>query len=590
MDQSKEKARIRNGSTTGRSKNKDLPREKSSTELELENLVFGDDEGFHQTLQSRHGEDSEYSTDDSQREDTESDDPESTTGEEEQLEDLFMIDTIGIAANLPETSSTALIRPQEDADNSGSDPEPVWIDSDDERVTISLAGNPQLRKLRTHADEDLVTGTEYAKRLRKQFKLLHPTPAWALPKKEQTRLRRARRKQTSGDDESDEDSSADEPTDVDLEGLSAPPLQALLRSAGNLTQKSSDNAKKQRRKALRPETLDIRRTYDIPGSQLASIDSLSFHPNYPLLLSSGPAATINIHELSSSADPPNPLLTSLHVRRTPLWSAAFDPLAGHSVYFSGRRRYFHVWNLPSGEITKVSHIYGRQETQKSMEKLKPSPCGRWLAVAASSRKGVGIVNVLDSKSLHWLMEARVGSRNGLGDFDWWGDGNGLTLVGKGGEVVEWSITEERMVGNWIDEGGIGITVVRLGGNDTQQSLGGNRWIAIGSTSGIVNIYDRRQWTQGDLLKHPKPAKTFTLLTTAVGHLAFSPDGQLLAMASRWMKDALRLIHLPTCSVYKNWPTSSTPLGRISSVAFSAGSNMLAVGNDGGQIKLWEIWD
>lgn len=49
-----------------------------------------------------------------------------------------------------------------------------------------------------------------------------------------------------------------------------------------------------------------------------------------------------------------------------------------------------------------------------------------------------------------------------------------------------------------------------------------------------------------------------------------------------------IVHLPSCTVYRNWPTSSTPLGRITSVAFPPGSDMLAVANEQGKIRLWEI--
>lgn len=44
----------------------------------------------------------------------------------------------------------------------------VWDDSDDERVVVSLADNPRLRKLRVTEEENLISGKEYQKRLRKQ--------------------------------------------------------------------------------------------------------------------------------------------------------------------------------------------------------------------------------------------------------------------------------------------------------------------------------------------------------------------------------------------------------------------------------------
>ncbi|KAK3076404.1 hypothetical protein LTS18_013125, partial [Coniosporium uncinatum] len=176
----------------------------------------------------------------------------------------------------------------------------------------------------------------------------------------------------------------------------------------------------------------------------------------------------------------------------------------------------------------------------------------------------------------------------------------------------------RAVGRWTDEGAVGTTTVALGGRSGRDGyLGGDRWVAVGSSAGIVNIYDRRAWAvaaaaadNNGVPPRPTPTRTLDNLTTPISHLAFSPDGQVLVMASRWKQDALRLVHLPTCTVFKNWPTQSTPLGRVSSVAFGTvvaaaasrgeegkdgkevgvggGELWLAVGSEQGKVRLWEI--
>lgn len=166
----------------------------------------------------------------------------------------------------------------------------------------------------------------------------------------------------------------------------------------------------------------------------------------------------------------------------------------------------------------------------------------------------------------------------------------MCVLGKGGEAVEWDGRSKRVIARWIDEGAVGITTIAIGGKGTgPKSLGGDRWIAVGSSSGIVNVYDRRKWITGEAVPaRPKPTRAFDQLTTPTSHLEFSPDGQVLCMASRWKRDALRLVHLPTCTVFRNWPTGATPLGRITAVAWAANSGMLAVGNEQGKVRLWEI--
>ena len=225
-----------------------------------------------------------------------------------------------------------------------------------------------------------------------------------------------------------------------------------------------------------------------------------------------------------------------------------------------------------------------------MERFKLSPCGRWIGLVGSGRKGGGIINILDVNTSQWVTEVRVEGKGGVADFGWWSDGEGMLVVGKGGEAVEWDGRLRRVVARWVDEGAVGTTVVALGGRETgPNDIGRDRWVAVGSSSGIVNVYDRRKWLCAESVPaRPKPARAFDQLTTPTSHLAFSPDGQILCMASRWKRDALKLVHLTSCTVYRSWPTSSTPFGRITSVAWSPSSEMLAVANEQGKIRLWEI--
>ena len=492
----------------------------------------------------------------------------------------------------------------DDRSNDGDVATQAWIDSDDERVVVSLASNPRLRKLRLSESEDLVDGGEYVRRLRQQFERLYPVPEWAnppsRPKSAHKRIRQNSHISLSSDnDELASDSS------IDSEDLSTQPLTKLLRNTNSFVEKLPMTPTSPRR--LRPEVIDIQRTKDVGGAQpvsnrlchnpvmmnptkkpQSSITSLTFHPIHPLLLSSGPSSMLSLHHISPHPPAPNPLLTSLHLRNTSLSTSMFLPTSGSKIFFSGRRRYFHVWDLSTGKVEKVSRVYGHRDQQKSMENFKLSPCGRWIGLIGSSRKGGGFINVLNAKTGQWVAEARVEGRGGVADFAWWGDGEGITVVGKGGETIEWDGREKRVVARWVDEGAVGITVLALGGKDLELShIGGDRWVAVGSSSGIVNMYDRRMW-RSLVPERPKPLKAFDQLVTPVSHLEFSNDGQLLCMASQWKRDALRLIHTPSCTVYKNWPTAGTPLGRVSSVAWSSGGEYLAVGNEQGKIRLWEI--
>lgn len=555
----------------------DAPAEKDATEQELERLLFGDRAGFRAGL----GEVAEI--------DREDDEAEGATGLEG-LDDaaLFFTDTGAEPSLAPAVDASS----DDEDETLGSRQAAAWVDSDDERTLVSLASAPRLRKLRRTEAEDVVNGKEYARRLRKQFEMLQPRPEWARQAMQPAKKRRRLSEKGGSDDGAD---SGEELLDMGDDVPSAAPLSKLLHDAESLVRPSGPGTGTKRK--LRPEVIDIQRAKDIAGVQPSAITSLSFHPQLPLLLSSGPSSTLYLHQLAPSppAPTPNPLLTSMHIRGTALTTTAFHPTDSR-IFLSARRRYFHIWNLQTGRVEKIARVYGQQHEQRSMERFKLSPDGKYMALLGSARKGGGVINVLSATTLQWIAQVRVESRGGIADFCWWRDSNGLSVAAKSGEITEWDLLEQRVTARWQDEGAVGTTVLALGGhfNDIKSPVGTDRWVAVGSSSGIVNIYDRRAWLPS-IPAQPKPTKTLDHLTTPTSHLAFSPDGQILAMASKWKRDAMKLVHLPSCTVFKNWPTSTTPLGRITGVAWCDGGisgqadvhAVLAVANEGGKITVWE---
>ncbi|KAK6581882.1 hypothetical protein PZA11_005579 [Diplocarpon coronariae] len=542
---------------------------KDDDEEELDRLVFGDGAGFQQML----GQSMEAEPENSDEQDSAQD------GEDGGLEhvddaDLFFLDS-GPSAGEP----NALMLHQASEDKAG---DAAWEDSEDERLSVSLAGNSRLRKLRINEDEDVINGVEYSRRLRIHYERLNDVPQWA-----QTFERPAkRRRRSSAGSDSSLSSNA---MDVDREDLSTLPLARLFQSAGSLTKTPASSSK---RTKLRPEVLDIQQTRSIPDVQSSAVSSLSFHPEYPILLSSGAESTLYLHHIDPTAHPtPNPLLTAIKVGNTPLHTSAFLHPLGEKIFFSGRRRYFHIWDLPSGTIEAVTRVHGPKDEQKTMERFKLSPCGRYMALVGSAKKGGGVINVLDATTTQWIASLRIEGANGVADYAWWSDGEGLTAVGKGSEVAEWSLATRSYVARWIDDGHAP-TVLTLGGLHGPKSLGGDRWVVIGSQSGIVNIYDRRTFVSDQnvvvIPERPQPKKSFDQFVTPTSHLTISPDGQIMAFSSSGKKDALRLVHLPSCTVYRNWPTGKTPLGRVTCAAFGKQSDVLAVGNKNGKVRMWEI--
>ena len=78
------------------------------------------------------------------------------------------------------------------------------------------------------------------------------------------------------------------------------------------------------------------------------------------------------------------------------------------------------------------------------------------------------------------------------------------------------------------------------------------------------------------------------LHTSADSLRFNHTGQILALASRREKNAVKLLHVPTKTVYSNWPTSKTPLNYCWSMDFSPGSKFFVAGNDKGRCLLYQL--
>ncbi|PHH60081.1 hypothetical protein CDD81_2125 [Ophiocordyceps australis] len=540
------------------------PHDKDSDEEELERLVLGNEASFRDNL-FKHAQEFDLEA---------GDEAKATDEHMSGLEgvddaDLFVLDT----ARGPDGAATL----SKSKDEQG----PVWQDSDDDRLTISLASVSRLRKLRITETEDVVSGTEYCKRLRQQYRLLNPVPAWA--KQAEQRASNKRRRSSAG--------SKGGSSDDDDDDVGAQPLESFLRDVNRLAGLGGP-----KRRALRPEILDIQRTREIPDRHRMPVASLCFHPEFPVLLSASSSSILHLHHVAPDAQPPNPQLTSVQAKHVGVRRAEFLYPHGDKILFAGRRPFFHSWDLPSGVVQKTTRIQGCHRLEvKSLERFRLSPCGRYMAIAAPTSKGGGVINVLSVATTQWIAAARLQSTHGIADFAWWSTGDGITILGRDGLMGEYSVASRAFIGLWHDDGCINGKVVALGGRGGPAALGEDQWVAVGSGSGIANIYKRQELLQraksegrAVLKDRPTPKRVLEQLVTPITVLAFSPDGQLLAFGSQAKTDALRLVHLPSCTVYRNWPTEQTPLGRITAVAFGRKSDMLAVGNDAGKIRLWQI--
>jgi U3 small nucleolar RNA-associated protein 18 len=520
-----------------------VPPSKDAEELELEKLVFGDLKGFESGLKNiefLYDESDEYAS----GSEFEDDNP-----EEEELgnvndDQLFFVDDGENDGAMDVDSESS---DNEESEGESDDSEDAWHDEEDDEISISLLDQDKLKKLRKKETDTTISGRQYIQRLRSQFEKIYPRPQWA-------------------DAQSDEDEELNSEDDIEQEGEEevhtgdVKALTKILQIAKSYTSTAS--------KLITPTKLDITRVRDANQAHASrsAIQTLSFHPTHPLLLTSGYDRTIRLYHIDGKA---NTVVSTIHLRDTPVQTAQFNPDSqNNKVFAGGRRRYMYSWDLTTGAVQKISRMYGHESTQRSFENFKLSPKGNFIALQGNS----GWINILSAVTSQWVQGFKI--EGTIVDFDWAVGEELIIGINSAGDVWEFSLSTGKVVSKWRDTTGVGISKIRLGGKSS-------RWCAIGSESGIVNVYDRLESTK-------KPMGTLDQLVTSISSLEFSHDGQVLCISSRAKKDALRLVHLPSCKVFQNWPTSGTPLGKVTSVKFSPNSEMLCIGNEAGKARLWRL--
>ena len=427
-------------------------------------------------------------------------------------------------------------------------------------------GAPRLRKLRQAPGEAVRPG-EYQERLRERHARLHPEgeQAWA-------RL------------------------GAGVAGGEPPSVAGRRAGAGEETADGGGGP-------LPPGEVELIRLNDANKAEPSGgvVQSVQFHPGGELLLTAGLDRKLRLFRVDGAE---NPKAGAAFLEDLPVRRAAFVGEGGRTAVCAGRRPFYYALDVESQRCTKVRGIMYRQE--RSLEEFAASPPGAEHQYLAFLCKG-GVLSLVSARNHMWVADlkmpsgaARAAAFSPCGRY--------VMASGTGGTVTTWDLRTRACVGRMVDAG-------CLNGSALTSSPAGGLF-ATGSSSGVVNLYDRKQALAapevgrrtvfsdgGDGEPAAPPAAAAAMprlpsaavplwemmnLTTKVDTLAFNPDGQMLAAASSLKRNALRLLHVPSRTVFSNWPTSKTPLHYVHSLAFSPSSDLLAVGNARGRVLLYRL--
>ncbi|KAJ7946855.1 U3 small nucleolar RNA-associated protein 18-like [Quillaja saponaria] len=424
----------------------------------------------------------------------------------------------------------------------------VWVDDEEEQTTINIAKVNRLRKLRKEEDESFISGPEYVSRLRAQHVKLNPGTAWA-------QLDSRRNIDGSSDDESEDEESgavvAHGQKDVE-------DVDDILRTNEDLVVKSSSK--------LFPGHLEYSRLVDanVEDPSNGPINSVQFHRNAQLLLTAGLDRRLRFFQIDGKR---NTKIQSIFLDDCPIRKASFLP-DGSQVILAGRRKFFYSFDLVKAKVDKIGPLVGREE--KSLEVFEVSPDSRTIAFVGNE----GYILLVSTKTKELIGTLKMnGTVRSLAFAD---DGKQLLSSGGDGQVYHWDLRTRACFHKAVDEGCINGTALCTSPSGTL--------FAAGSDSGIVNVYKREDFLGGKR----KPIKTIENLTTRVDLMRFNTDAQILAICSGMKKSSLKLIHVPSYTVFSNWPPPKKSLGYPRCIDFSPGGGFMAVGNAAGRVLLYKL--
>ena len=131
----------------------------------------------------------------------------------------------------------------------------------------------------------------------------------------------------------------------------------------------------------------------------------------------------------------------------------------------------------------------------------------------------------------------------------------LYTTGSDGKVFMWDLNMRKVVNCINDVGSNNSKSIDLSSNDA--------YLAVGSDQGHVNIYDvKQQNLQGKNNSKVELVKEVQNLTTSITGVQFNESNEILAIYSKWKRNAIRLMHLPTFTVFENWPNLRTNLSFV----------------------------
>ncbi|KAI0222985.1 U3 snoRNP protein [Massospora cicadina] len=306
------------------------------------------------------------------------------------------------------------------------EPKAAWVDEDDDDEEIGLLDNNRLKKLRTEEGENLVSGTDYQKRLRTQHANIHAPATWA-----------------------------------DVEGYDVEAEEDLraFRRVGELWTKQL---------LAYDRCSDLTRSVQLKGH----VRHLEFHPAGEVVLASGPSDPITLIRADGEH---NKLLRRISLQGFPITSATFASF-GDEIIATSTSAQFYAIDVESG-VAKRSHLAKARHKGGFDLGGTVSPNSTYLALMSSFNSGVHLASAR-TKMMIGTVRLPTGTPRAA-VFD--NEERYLYTLAESGEVFVFDPRAMRCVKRFQDYGGFKASSLAISPDGA--------YLSIGSKSGIVNLYN-----------------------------------------------------------------------------------------------------
>lgn len=335
--------------------------------------------------------------------------------------------------------------------------------------------------------------------------------------------------------------------------------EQLLRTVGHLANGFLSGP-------LLPTTLQFKRMKDLNRATYAegpAITGLEFHPTSSVALVTGKSGVATIYSIDGRK---NEKLHGLQFDNYSIKSCRITS-DGTEAIIGGSKKFFYTYNLLTGDSQRT--FLPRSITKMSQFEL--SPDGQIMSV--SGRFGeIHLLNTNSKELIATVKQDRLCSSMAFSI-----DSTQLLAHSSDAEVTVFDLRMNKASHRFNDEGCINGSTITISPN--------GRLLATGSDQGVVNVYEFDQITRS---ANPKPLKTVFNLTTGISSTEFNHTSEILAVGSKYISDAVKIVHFPSGSVFSNFPGQQGSIGKPSVIRFSPMSGYMAIGNLSKEVSLYRL--